>query len=291
MTHERDDRNFAKVLPHAQTLEDVLAGRKLPSELSEEDQAILVLATELAKSDFSTAYGKRAALRHRLLNQREDARRKWSSIGDQFTMTTLKIRHLAWVVVVMVLVGILAFARFSPVMADSRQELGNWVAGSTHLPDGVRRAVIKLVGAPEVVIQDKNGTRQIHFNEVGSFERAQAAASFPLKQPAFLPEGYTLKSSTVSENRHWVILQYADEAGDVIQFDQFTAAPPEAPTGHSPETTSPARPAVQSANRGEGDPMVALNVVQWEADGVHYTLTGRLSEATLQAIADSAQLP
>ncbi len=281
MTSEGENRNVNDAI------DDIFVGQKFPSEASEEDQSILALSSDLARIDFSATYGNRSALLHRLLEQLKDSRGESWSIRDRFAMMAYKQRHFAWVVVVIAMVVFLAFARFSPAMAESRQGVGNWVAASTILPKGVQQAIIRIIGAPLVTIQDNSGTTQIHFRSVSSFEQAQAAASFPLKQPTLLPQGYTLASRAVSDDGNWVALTYTNASGDVIHFDQTTMQDITTRAGPSSITEQWQQQVGSSGSQTETGN--AMNAVIWKANGVSYTLTGPLSAEQLQSIADSVK--
>src|SRR5438105_2270841 len=81
MTHEQDPSLIHNALEAASN------GGTIPADLpSEEDRAILMLASDLAAMDFSAAYGQRAALRSRLLDQHSEAREGWSLIGERLMM-------------------------------------------------------------------------------------------------------------------------------------------------------------------------------------------------------------
>lgn len=295
MTHEHPDRSFD------QALEAALHGRKAGSEpLSQEDQAVLAMASDLAGTDFSAEYGARAALRRRLLDRHGEARGEWSLTGGRNAMLANK-RRLALTAAALVLAAGLAFARFSPAMAGSRERVAGVVAQS-GMPYSVQQVVFDVIGAHfgAAYINGDGDLVQVTFNNVSSVEEARAAASFPVKQPTALPEGYSLKSAAVSADGRWVNLHYENSAGDPIMLSENTLEPPPGAVGAGPDESglsiqrfegSP-EDGGQSLVTSEGGPTagaVPLNVVRWEEDGVYFELSGTLSEAELQAIADSVQ--
>ena len=199
-----------------QALEAALAGRKTPSEtLDEEDRKILALASSLAETDFSAVYGQRVALRRRLLAQHGELRQAFSSTGGKLTMFTHR-RQLTIVAVALMVVGVLAFARFSPALAESRQGVATWL-----LTAGVpQQAVVVVTGPPAVaVIRSQDGAMQtLTFTMVSSVDEAQAAATFTLRQPTALPDGFALKSIAISPAGNRVVLTYENSSGNMV-FD------------------------------------------------------------------------
>jgi len=269
------------------------------TQMAEADQVV----ASVLETDFSSLYGERAALRRRLLARHGDSR--WSLTGAK-DMTTF-IRRIAMAAVALLLVGGLAFARFSPAMAESRQGVALWAAGG--LPEGMHEVVFTVVGSAPVgmVFVNEDGTvTQVVFEEVETVEAAQAAATFTVKQPTALPAGYTLRSSAVSEDGNWVNLTYEAGMGEMVTLRQSTFTPPSgmgagAGVGIGGEAgfsvhmeSAEAIPAGTTIVNVEGGEMpftgaIQLNIIHWEADGIYYELSGTLSETELQAIADSLQ--
>ncbi len=272
MTHKNGNQSFD------QALEAALEGRKTPFEtLDEEDREILALASGLAETDFSAVYGKRAALRRRLLGQQGESRQAYSSIGGKFTMFTNR-RQLTIVAVALMVVGVLAFARFSPALAESRQGVATWLL-TAGVPE---QAVVVVTGPPAVaVIRSQGGSMQtLTFTMVSSVDEAQAAATFTVKQPTVLPEGFALKSIAISPQGNRVVLAYENSSGNMeFSLRQTTVAPP---SGAVP----PKDDIIVHLGTGADIP---ANVIRWETNGVHYELSGTLSKADLQVIADSVR--
>ena len=175
MTHEVGSQEFD------QALEAALEGRKTPPEtLGEEDRAVLALASDLAETDFSAAYGQRAALRRRLLDRGGKSRQGWSSPGGKVTMFANR-RQLAKAAAAVIVVGVLAFVRLSPALAESRQGVATWMR-TAGVPEDT---VVVVTGAPVVaVMQGQDGSTQtLTFRMVSSLAEAQAAATFTVRQP------------------------------------------------------------------------------------------------------------
>ena len=269
MTHDNGSQKFD------QALEAMLEGRKTPPEtLGEEDQAILVLASDLAQTDFSAAYGERAALRRRLL----ESRKVGSLQGDKRIMFAYK-RRMAMAVAAVAVVGVLAFARFSPALAESRQGVATWL-WTAGVPE---QAVVVVVGPPAVaVMQGQDGSTQtLTYRMVSSMAEAQAAATFTVRQPTALPAGFALKSIAVSPEGNRVVLEYENGSG-TMQFTlrQYMAAHP----SDAAPSTSKGDIVVQL-----GGKEIPANVIRWAANGVAYELSGTLSEADLQVVASSVR--
>lgn len=264
-----------------EALEAALDGRKTPFEtLDEEDREILALASGLAESDFSAVYGERAALRRRLLNQHGESRQVWSSessIGGKVTMFTNR-RQPVMAVVALIVVGVLAFARFSPALAESRQGVATWLR-TAGVPE---QAVVVVAGPPAVaVIRSQDGSMQtLTFRNVSSVEEAQAAANFAVRQPTILPDGFALKSVAISPAGNRVVLAYENSSGNMVfSLRQTTVAP-------AAGAVPPKDDIIVHLRSGADIP---ANVIRWEANGVYYELSGTLSKADLQVIADSVQ--
>ena len=118
------------------------------------------------------------------------------------------------------------------------------------------------------------------FTMLSSVDEAQAAATFTLRQPTALPDGFALKSIAISQAGNRVVLTYENSSGNMV-FDlrQTTVAP-------SSDAVSPTDDIIVHLRTGVDIP---ANVIRWEANGVHYELSGTLSKADLQVIADSVR--
>ncbi len=176
-------------------------------------------------------------------------------------------------------VGVLAFARFSPAMAAPRQQVAGWMQAA-----GVPEEVVTLATGASfgAAIRNPDGSiEQVNFHDVNSVEEAQAAATFAVKQPTTLPDGLALKTISVSDEGNWVVLAYTNGAGNKMLSLSQSAVPP--PSGAAPGEAG------LSVHLEGSDKDIPANVIRWEADGVYYELSGTFSEAQLQTIADSVQ--
>lgn len=258
MTREHDDQAFSDAL------EAALDGRNTPPEpLSDEDRASIALASELARADFSAAYGDRAALRQRLLGWHGETRVGWwSPTGDRIVMFTHN-RRLVTAAVTLMVVGGLAFARFSPALAGSRQEIVTWMSTEGNLPEGLPDVIVPLFGgvpAPigtGVIVSPDGVKTQISFKSVNTVEEAQAAAAFNLKQPTALPDGFALKSGSVSDDGSRVYLGYENGSGGALSLSQSSVAPPEGGPAVPPDPcigmNNPGEPR-ETIRNGTGEP-------------------------------------
>ena len=203
-----------------QALEAALAGRKTPSEtLDEEDRKILALASSLAETTSALSMGSELPCVGACWHSTENTWQAFSSTGGKLTMFTHR-RQLTIVAVALMVVGVLAFPRFSPALAKSRQGVAKWL-----LTAGVpQQAVVVVTGPPAVaVLRSQDGSMQtLTFTMVSSVDEAQAAATFTVRQPTALPDGFALKSIAVSPAGNRVVLTYENSSGSM----EFSSARP-----------------------------------------------------------------
>ena len=127
---------------------------------------------------------------------------------------------------------------------------------------------------------------------VRTFEEAQAAASFKLRQPGYLPAGYTLREAMIAPV-NMVFLFYAGPNGDLVVAETAVGEQPGADAEHASAvavgilTDQPIESVTvsgQPAGWVEGQSLI------WEADGISYQL-GELNLSLEEAtrIAESLQ--
>lgn len=289
------------------------AGRADAEAMPAEYSQALNLARALATTDFSGESQVRYALRRRLLSQM-DTREGWSLRKEIAMRTFLWKRHpvLAAVSVVLVvaLVVVLAWPGALPAVAQGIETfVENLVLGrhtsvshtsvSLVHPDLAATRAQKL--PPKTLeIRQLTDTWVIRtaignfggnllpgwdaiVRQFSTFDEAQAAASFRLRQPGYLPSGYALREVMIAPPGQ-ALLFYDGPSGDIVLVQTAVGEERvgEIKQGNTITTTVDVRtvqvltddPIISVTLNGQPAAWIENHGLKWEVDGVSYTLGG-----------------
>ena len=251
----------------------------------------LDLARTLATTDFSVESRVRQALRRRLLNQ-VGTREGWQQRKEYVMRAFFRQRHPAVILAAVVLAALLIITLA-------------WPGALTAAAQGVYNVIQRIVVGPytqavQVEFQGEPGapgslppdmwhvkTEIGNFGgnvlpgvepavrSVTDFEEAQELASFQLRAPGYLPEGYTLREIKLPPGN--AFLFYGGTAHDIILVQmQVGPQPSDDPnvavgvfsgfmtSGTLEEVELDGQPAAWANNHS----------LRWEADGISYTVGG-----------------
>ncbi len=280
------------------------AGRTDPEPTPTEYRQALDLARTLAATDFSAESRVRQALRRRLLN-RIDAR-EWWQLRKEYTMRTFFWkRHpavtLAAVVLAAILVVTLAWPGTLTAVAEGIENFVQSLSLGPHTtvhqvsPDQAAARPQKPAPAtPEVKQRSDGWTIRTAIGNFGgnvlpdhdatvhrfsTFDMAQAATPFSLRQPGYLPAGYVFREAMVAPGGS-TFLFYNGPEGDIILvqwpvYDRVDKlSDDQVVTTVFMIGTLTDKPIEEVMLNGQPAGWVEGSGLMWEADGVSFTLGG-----------------
>jgi hypothetical protein len=267
------------------------AGRTDSGPIPTEYRQTLDLARTLATTDFSAESRVRHALRHRLLN-RIGAREGWQRRKEITMRTLFRQRHPAVVLGAVVLAALIVVTLAWPgALTAAAQGIYNVIQRIVVGPY-TQAVQIELQGEPreprplppdmwrvKTEIGNFGGNVlpgvEPAVRSVTDFEEAQELASFQLRAPGYLPEGYTLREIKLPPGN--AFLFYGGTAHDIILVQmQVGPQPSDDPnvavgvfsgfmtSGTLEEVELDGQPAAWANNHS----------LRWEADGISYTVGG-----------------
>lgn len=255
---------------------------------STEYAEMLALAEMLSSTDFSHQSQVRQTLRRRLLTK-PSPREGWRLTERLSMVTQLQKRSIALALPAVILVALMIVALVWPSVVTAAVQSAVsfaqrlWVGEHTFVePIEPEEITItedgRLTMLGRIVDESGETAGQIAFEEAGSFEievrsfnsiaAAQAAAPFTLRQPIYLPEGYSFSKASVWGNLH-VNFHYAGPDGDLLYIQR--------PVGEGPDQSVsiglPEDYVIETIQVNGQDATWSEHVLLWEVDGFSYLLS------------------
>jgi hypothetical protein len=164
-------------------LDDMLRGEPTPPDLTDDDRALLALGAQLAQTDFSAESRVREATRVRLIYTRETRR----GVLPVTIFQTRTFRQLAVAAAALLLVA--AMFLTVPPLRTFAQDIINRISQIVFAHEETRSEIIE--GQPAPTYEDAQPYQP---PGILSIEEASRAAGFQALEPAYIPEGFTLRS-------------------------------------------------------------------------------------------------
>jgi len=251
----------------------------------------LDLARALATADFGAESRVRQALRRRLLNQ-VGAREGWQRRKEIAMRASFRKRHPAVILSAVVLTAVLVVALAWPgVLTAAAQGVYNVLQRIVVGPntEAVRIEFQGEPGVPGPLPPDMWHVKTEIGNfggnvlpgveptvrSVTGFEGAQGLASFQLRAPGYLPEGYILREIKLAPGN--AFLFYGGAGHDIILVQAQVGPPPgdDPNVGVAVKTGWITDGSLEEVElEGRKAVWVDGHSLTWEADGISYTVGG-----------------
>jgi len=279
------------------------SAERTPAEYSE----LLALAQTLSSTDFSDQSQIQPALRRRLLTSM-DTREGWHLREGISMFNLFRKRRLALVLptVAVILASLMIVSLAWPggltaaaqgiIELVQRLSVGEHTSieplDSEQFPEGCK--VVRL--DDRLVKSAANGDRA-QCRQVGNVAEAQADVPFTLRQPGYLPKGYTFGGANVlgSGDLVTVDLYYNGPGGvkpcgvgegNAVRGDRVMLS--QSPVGEQPDQAVsiglPGVWAIETAQVNGHFATWAQGTLLWEADGISYLLTGCTDLGLVEAV-------
>jgi hypothetical protein len=277
-------------------VDGLLRRGKMPEAepLPDEYRDALAAANRLAGIDFSGETRIRLSLRRRVL-ARAGAREGWQS-QEEWTMPNISLRRgFALAFSAVVLVGLLAVTLAVPGgLASAAQSAASFLQ---ELLIGEHTVFYRFEPDQQVVFYSDRGepAREPSSAEPGTLEtvegedfgisssgsevqhlvsvaEAQAAGSFDLREPGYLPDGYTLREVTVAGPG--VVLTYDGPGGVIVLGETWVGETPDMQADAQAILGVAQDTAIESVSVDGHEAGWGEHMLVWEADDVSYFVSG-----------------